>query len=441
MKEESVNRLKKILPFLKNVDFDDPKTKKSMTYIILLAVLVVLLLVALIFRLSKGGEKENDGPGVELLQGEPRDPNVSAASSTPLLEIPEGRDRDVLGADNMMEAYEGRRERPAGNRDIYERAGQNNDDPIGDIFSGDYRGYETPASDVAAQAADDPAPENTGNSGSSSRRTRSTSSSRSYSSGITRRNALEAFGLGSDYESESSSSENGSTSGASSPGNGHSRRDEIESQARSQAVAEEENTAEETEPAPTRVRRPNGITTLDDVAPRGSVLSSLANEGSDNLYIDTSEDALFKVMFLEGTKIKNGDKVRIMLIDDIVVDGVLVEHNTPLTATCSLGDRLMLNVPSVTINGHIHTLNFQAVDNDGQVGLYCPVTDATVKTEQAMDAISTVAQSELMTMITGVGGRLLQSGARAMKSGSRGSTTVSVDQGYQFYITKAKKML
>jgi hypothetical protein len=214
----------------------------------------------------------------------------------------------------------------------------------------------------------------------------------------------------------------------------------MESQAGGQTFSEEETVEEEADPAPTRVRRPNGITTLDDVTPRGSVLSSLANEGNDNLYIDTSDDALFKVMFLEGGKIKNGDKVRIMLIDDIVVDGVLVEHNTPLTATCSLSDRLMLNIPSVTINGHIHTLNFQAVDNDGQVGLYCPVTDAAVKTEQAADAISTVAQSELMTMITGVGGRLLQSGARAMKTGSRGSTTVSVDQGYQFYITKTKKM-
>lgn len=438
MKESTTNNLKKI-PFLKNVDFEDPKARKTVVYVFLLAVLVILLVVALIFRATRA-DNPKGGPGVELLQGDRRDPNIEQTQTTPVLEIPEGRDRDILGADNQMEAYGGRRDRSQGNRDLYERAARGGDDPIGDIFSGSngYRGYETPGSDLAAQAAQEEQSQAQNTSQATSTSSRRSSSAYSSSSAAARREALEAFGLGSGSDSGesygTSSSAGGSSSSSRSSG---SRRDELEAQGYSQTVTEEEEEA--TAPEQTRVRRPNGITTLDDVAPRGSVLTSLTYEGNDSQYIDTSDDALFKVMFLEGKKLKNGDKVRIMLIDDIVVDGILVEHNTPLTATCSLSDRLMLTIPSVTINGRIHTLNFQAVDNDGQVGLYCPVTDAAVKTEQMSDVVSSVAQSELMSLVSGVGGRLLQSGARTMKSGTKGSATVTVDQGYQFYITKNKR--
>jgi len=443
MKEETANKLKKALPFLRDVDFEDPRTRKSMVYIIVLSVLVLLLVVAIIFRVSKQN-KDSQKPEIELLQGDPRDPNAGAAQTEPLMEIPEGRDRDILGADNMMEAFSGtRRERAAGNRDIYEQAGRGSEDPIGDIFSDNkgYRGYETPGSAYAAQnEAAQAAVSSSAASSSPSARSSSSSYSSYTSSEAVRRDALEAFGLGSSSEEQPSSSGNGYT-GSGSSYQERSRREQMESQSYSDpSFSEEEKQPEPTAaPEPARVRRPNGITTLDDVAPRGSVLTSLTQEGGDNLYIDTSDDALYKVMFLEGRKIKSGDKVRIMLIDDIVVDGVLVEHNTPLTATCSLSDRLMLTIPSVTINGRIHTLNFQAIDNDGQPGLYCPVTDATMKTEQAVDVVSSVAQSELMSMLTGVGGRLVQSGARVMKSNQKGSSTVTVDQGYQFYITKTKR--
>ena len=436
MTTETANKLKKILPFLKNVDFEDPKTKKSMTYVILLAVLVLLLVVALVFRAVQKN-KTPDDVEVELLQGAPRDPNAPDQTQTsPLLEIPEGQDRDVLGADNMMEAYGDRRGRRQGNRDIYESADRGGEDPLGDILSGrnGYKGYDTPGSAFAAK--DDTQDDATGKTGTAGGSKGGAAYRRSPSE-ATRSQALAAFGLG----SEDTGGESSDAPYANVANNVRSRREEASYQQPTvQQVAEEEEEAEaQPAPEPTRVRRPNGITTLDDMISRESVLTSLTHEGTDDRYIDTSDDALFKVMFLEGKKLKNGDKVRIMLIDDIVVDGVLVEHNTPLTATCALGDRLMLTVPSVTINGRIHTLNFSAVDNDGQLGLYCPVTDTAVKAEQALDAASTVAQSEILSMISGVGGRLMQSGARALKSGSKGSSTVTVDQGYQFYITKAKK--
>lgn len=441
MTTETANRLKKIFPFLKNVDFEDQKTKKSMIYVILLAVLVLLLVAALIFRAAQK-DKEPETVEVELLQGAPRDPNTQAVQEAPLLEIPEGQDRDILGADNMMEAYGDRRGRRQGNRDLYESADRGGEDPLGDILTGrnGYKGYDTPGSAMAAQEnaqADAANAAGTGNAvASGNSRGGSTAAYRRSPSETTRSQALAAFGLGSDDTGGQTSDGAPYTNVAN---NMRSRRDEAAYQqpAVQQVVEEEEE--EEPAPEPTRVRRPNGITTLDDMVSRESVLTSLTHEGTDDRYIDTSEDALFKVMFLEGKKIKNGDKVRIMLIDDIIVDGILVEHNTPLTATCSLGDRLMLTVPSVTINGRIHTLNFSAVDNDGQLGLYCPVTDTAVKAEQALDAASTVAQSEILSMISGVGGRLMQSGTRVLKSGSKGSSTVTVDQGYQFYITKAKK--
>lgn len=428
MKTETANKLKKIFPFLKNVDFDDPKERKNLIYIILLVVLILLLVGALIFRKSMKKEKEQDVE-VELLQGAPRDPNALPAQDMPLLEIPEGQDRDILGADNMMEAHGDHRGRRQGNRDLYESADRGGEDPLGDILSADkgYRGYDTPGSAIAAQeSARAETAQAQGNTAPLGRRSPSET---------TRNRALEAFGLGSEDTAETPSG-SGYSSGSSSAA--RSRRDEVAYQPPVQEVIEEEE-EEPAAPEPTRVRRPNGITTLDDMISRESVLTSLTHEGTDDRYIDTSDDALFKVMFLEGKKLKNGDKVRIMLIDDIVVDGVLVEHNTPLTASCTLSDRLMLTVPSVTINGRIHTLNFQAVDNDGQLGLYCPVTDVAVKSEQALDAVSSVAQSEILSMISGVGGRIMQSGARTLKSGTKGSSTVTVDQGYQFYITKAKK--
>ena len=193
--------------------------------------------------------------------------------------------------------------------------------------------------------------------------------------------------------------------------------------------------ADETVKEPERVvvtRQSSSISSLDDDF-SSSGMSSLDDESSLTI---AGESHPFKCMFAKESKVKNGQRVSVILLEDIVVGGVHVPKNTHLMARCRLSDRLELEFENIDIGGRILHLGYEAYDVDGSRGIYCPDVSGTGK--QVRSRGSNIISSTLTGRMGRIAGEVLSTGVSIAQSAA-GEITVSVPAGYTFYIVKSQK--
>ena len=187
-----------------------------------------------------------------------------------------------------------------------------------------------------------------------------------------------------------------------------------------------------TEPVTTTVKRSDVISSLDTWEGDNG-LSSL-DDDCDIL----SEDPYtpFRCMFARESKITDGQRVTVILLDDIKIAGISVPRNTHLMATCQLTNRLELEFVNIEIGGRIMPLGFEAYDVDGSKGIYCPDTGAAGKTikSRGTDIISSTLSSRLGRVARDVA----TTGISLVQSAD-GQRTVNVPAGYTFFIIKKKQ--
>lgn len=189
----------------------------------------------------------------------------------------------------------------------------------------------------------------------------------------------------------------------------------------------------EVEPVQTKVSRPSAsITSLDDDFSSSGV-SSLDDE-TDLLIENDSQP--FKCMFARESKVKNGQRVSVILLEDIMVSGIPVPKNTHLMASCKLSGRLELEFENIEIGGRILHLGYEAYDVDGSRGIYCP--DVSTAGQQARSRGSNIISSTLTGRMGRIASEVLSTGVSIAQSAG-GEVTVSVPAGYTFYIVKIKK--
>lgn len=178
---------------------------------------------------------------------------------------------------------------------------------------------------------------------------------------------------------------------------------------------------------------------------RSDIISSLDGwEGDSGLStLDEGDSILpddpytpFRCMFARESKITDGQRVTVILLDDIDVSGISVPRNTHLMATCQLTNRLELEFVNIEIGGRILPLGFEAYDVDGSKGIYCPDAGATGKTvkNRGADIVSSTLSSRLGRVardVAATGISLVQS--------ADGQRTVSVPAGYTFFIIKKRQ--
>ena len=177
------------------------------------------------------------------------------------------------------------------------------------------------------------------------------------------------------------------------------------------------------------VRRSAHISSLDGW---GDGLGSL-----DDQFSPSSDDpyAPLRCMFARESKLTDGQRVTVILLEDLTVSGVSVPRNTHLMATCRLSNRLELEFANIEIGGRILSLGYEAYDIDGSKGIYCPDVGSAGKTAKSRgtDIIGSSVSGRLGRVareITSTGIALIQS--------ADGQRTVSVPAGYTFFIVKKK---
>lgn len=164
----------------------------------------------------------------------------------------------------------------------------------------------------------------------------------------------------------------------------------------------------------------------------GGTLSSLDEQGG---VFSGEELRPFKCMFVREEKIRNGQRVTLRLLEDVVMDGTVIPSNSHLTAVCNLKDRLYISVTSFEMNGRIHSLDLSGYDTDGALGIYCPDMGSDTAKTIRDDAIN-IGQSAVRGSIGTVASSVLRTGASIIRSSSGSNPSVTVPSGYTIYLMK-----
>lgn len=193
--------------------------------------------------------------------------------------------------------------------------------------------------------------------------------------------------------------------------------------------------AAEEEAAPSAtVRRSGSVSSLDDDNDWNSVGGVSSLDGESDLVV--TDNHPFAVMFTRDEKISSGGRVSVRILEDMVVEGVRIPENTQMSAICTIGDnRLEVKVQALKVNDRIYTLNLVGYDTDGLEGLYCPQSQLNKGARQAKTEAGQIIRSALQSGVAGYAGQVVSSGASVIQSVS-GNVTISVTAGYKFYLLK-----
>lgn len=187
----------------------------------------------------------------------------------------------------------------------------------------------------------------------------------------------------------------------------------------------------EAEQSPSQVRRTSIISSLDS-----SWESSNIGSLEDDTDISAEDESKpFTCMFSKAVKLKNGDRVSLILLEDMVVSGILVPKYTHLMASCQISGRLELEIGNLETGGRIIPLGYEAYDIDGSKGIYCPDVGSEGRTIRNKG--TNLIGSTLNSRVGRIAGDVVSTGVSLLQ-GRDGERTVSVPAGYTFYIIKKK---
>ena len=182
----------------------------------------------------------------------------------------------------------------------------------------------------------------------------------------------------------------------------------------------------------TTVRRTDGFSSLEG----WDCENGISSLDDSNDIITEDIDRPFKCMFARESKIKSGQRAAIILMEDLLVNGILVPKNTHLMAFCNISNRLEMTVSNIEINGRILPLGYEAYDNDGIPGIYCPDVGSTGQTVKNRG--TRIIGSGLTGKVGRTAGEIISTGVSLIQN-STGEKTVTVPAGYTFYIVKKKQ--
>lgn len=120
----------------------------------------------------------------------------------------------------------------------------------------------------------------------------------------------------------------------------------------------------------------NGVDALDDETEASRVVKKFVpSSGYFNTIVENDpEPNLIKAIIDEDIKAVEGSRVRLRLLDDVEIDGTVVEKGSYIYATMSgFGQqRVKGSIQSMLINDELIKVNLSIFDTDGLEGLYIP---------------------------------------------------------------------
>lgn len=180
------------------------------------------------------------------------------------------------------------------------------------------------------------------------------------------------------------------------------------------------------------IRRSSVISSLDDMQDVTGI-SSL-DSGDESVIDDVNRP--FKCMFSKSMKVRSGDRVSVILLEDMFIGGTFIPKNTHIMGIGKINDRLEMEITSIEMGGRIIPFGYEAYDIDGSKGIYCPDVGSDGKTIRSRG--TSLASSTLNSRMGRIAGDIVNTGVSILQ-GRNGEKTVSIPTGYTFFIMKKKE--
>lgn len=145
----------------------------------------------------------------------------------------------------------------------------------------------------------------------------------------------------------------------------------------------------------------------------------------------------FECMFVREEKIRNGSRVSVRLLEDLAVGGTLIPRNTHLQAICRINERLEMSITSIRVGSRIYSINYEAYDNDGYKGIYCPDVNQESRRQATSSGLS-LFNSMIGSRVGRIASEAVRTGV-AVAQNKSGEVTVSVPMGYRFFLVQSEQ--
>lgn len=194
------------------------------------------------------------------------------------------------------------------------------------------------------------------------------------------------------------------------------------------------------------------------------VVSSLYQEVSDSVFIaeqsqernryfhtatqtvnELPDKNTLKVAVYQTTTIKDGETVRLRLLETARVANMLIPKNTLLTALAKIqGSRLSLSVTSIEFQERIIAVKLSAYDLDGQAGIFIPnseemnaVKEVVAGMGQSAGTIFTFNSSAGQQLAADTGKGIMQGASQYLNKKMR-EVKITVKAGHLLYLLQTK---
>jgi len=134
----------------------------------------------------------------------------------------------------------------------------------------------------------------------------------------------------------------------------------------------------------------------------------------DALALTDNQNAIEAVVH-ETQTIVNGSSIKLRLVNDVYINGVLIPKNNFVFGTASLsGERLVININSIRYKNSLFPIELSAFDMDGMAGIYIP---GAITSDVAMQSTDRAVQDIGLNSLTpSVGIQAASAGIEAAKT-------------------------
>jgi conjugative transposon TraM protein len=184
----------------------------------------------------------------------------------------------------------------------------------------------------------------------------------------------------------------------------------------------------------------NEITLLDTMDENIQIANAFYGLNDDGQTASEKQNAI-EAVIPELQTLVSGATVKLMLLDDIYVNGVKIPKNEPVYGTASLsGERLKISVASIRYLQSILPVSLEVYDLDGMPGIYIPGSiNRDVGKQSADNAISTLGLNPVEESVEAQATLAGIEAAKTLASRKIKLIRVTIKSGYRVLLKNASQ--
>jgi conjugative transposon TraM protein len=184
----------------------------------------------------------------------------------------------------------------------------------------------------------------------------------------------------------------------------------------------------------------NNITLMDTMDENVQLANAFYGLNDDGKTVTKKQNAI-QAVIPESQTLVSGATVKLMLLDEIFVNGLKIPKNEPVYGTASLsGERLKISIGSIRYENNILPVSLEVYDLDGMAGVYIPGSiNRDVGKQSADNAVSAIGINPVDESVTAQATLAGIEAAKTLASRKIKLVRVTIKSGYRVLLKNASQ--